>query len=59
MRAKMSRGNRNVFSAEVIPWQALLDHGSEARCRDAGALRVEGKDYAIQDGGVVNFRFHV
>ena len=39
--------------------QALVEHGSEAKCRDAGVLRVEGKDYVVKDGDVVNFRFNV
>ncbi|MGH0031111.1 MAG: redox-regulated ATPase YchF [Myxococcota bacterium] len=50
---------RGFIRAEVIPWEALVEHGSEAKCRDAGVLRVEGKDYVVQDGDVVNFRFNV
>jgi len=50
---------RGFIRAEVVPWQELLQHGSEAKCREAGVLRVEGKDYQIQDGDVVNFRFNV
>ena len=50
---------RGFIRAEVIPWQALLEHGSEAKCREAGVARVEGKDYRIQDGDVVHFRFNV
>ena len=50
---------RGFIRAEVIPWQALVEHGSEAKCRDAGVLRVEGKDYVVKDGDVVNFRFNV
>jgi hypothetical protein len=42
-----------------VHWKDLVDLGSEARCREAGKLRVEGKDYVIQDGDVVNFRFNV
>jgi ribosome-binding ATPase YchF (GTP1/OBG family) len=33
--------------------------GSEAKCREDGKLRVEGRDYVVQDGDVVNFRFNV
>jgi ribosome-binding ATPase YchF (GTP1/OBG family) len=43
----------------VIHWRDLIELGSEARCREAGKLRVEGKDYVIQDGDVVHFRFNV
>lgn len=50
---------RGFIRAEVVPWQDLVELGSEARCREAGKLRVEGKSYVIQDGDVVNFRFNV
>jgi ribosome-binding ATPase YchF (GTP1/OBG family) len=36
-----------------------VELGSEARCREAGKLRVEGKDYIVQDGDVIHFRFNV
>lgn len=50
---------RGFIRAEVVPWQELIDRGSEAKCKEAGVLRVEGKDYIVQDGDVVNFRFNV
>jgi len=50
---------RGFIRAEVVPWQDLVELGSEARCREAAKLRVEGKSYVIQDGDVVNFRFNV
>ena len=50
---------RGFIRAEVIHWQDLIDHGSEARCREAGVARVEGRSYVVQDGDVVNFRFNV
>jgi GTP-binding protein YchF len=50
---------RGFIRAEVVAWQDLVELGSEAKCRDAGKLRVEGKTYVIQDGDVVNFRFNV
>jgi len=50
---------RGFIRAEVVAWQDLVELGSEAKCRDAGKLRVEGKGYVIQDGDVVNFRFNV
>jgi len=50
---------RGFIRAEVIACEDLLELGSEAKCRDAGKLRVEGKDYIITDGDVVNFRFNV
>ena len=50
---------RGFIRAEVVPWQELVERGSEARCREAGVLRVEGKGYVVQDGDVVRFRFNV
>jgi ribosome-binding ATPase len=50
---------RGFIRAEVIRCEDLLKHGSEAKCKEAGALRVEGKDYVVQDGDVVHFRFNV
>jgi GTP-binding protein YchF len=50
---------RGFIRAEVVPWQDLVSLGSEARCREAGVLRIEGKDYVVQDGDVVHFRFNV
>ena len=50
---------RGFIRAEVVPWQELVERGSEAKCREAGVLRVEGKDYIVRDGDVVRFRFNV
>ena len=50
---------RGFIRAEVVRWQDLVELGSEAHCREAGKLRVEGRSYVIQDGDVVNFRFNV
>ena len=50
---------RGFIRAEVIDHSDLLELGSEAKCRDAGKLRVEGRDYIVQDGDVVNIRFNV
>jgi GTP-binding protein YchF len=50
---------RGFIRAEVVPWRDLVELGSEAKCREAGKLRVEGRDYVVQDGDVVNFRFNV
>jgi hypothetical protein len=50
---------RGFIRAEVVAWQDLVAFGSEARCREAGKLRVEGRSYVIQDGDVVHFRFNV
>lgn len=50
---------RGFIRAEVIPWDALIEQGSVAACREKGLQRVEGKDYVVQDGDVVLFRFNV
>ena len=50
---------RGFIRAEVMRWEDLVEFGTEARCREAGKLRVEGKDYIVADGDVVNFRFNV
>jgi hypothetical protein len=43
--------------AEVINWEALLRAGSLKAAHDHGQVRLEGKDYVMQDGDVVLFRF--
>jgi GTP-binding protein YchF len=47
---------KHFIRAEVIPWDALLDAGSEANARGRGTLRLEGKDYIVKDGDVVHVR---
>ena len=50
---------RGFIRAEVIGWQDLLDLGSWSAARDVGRLRLEGKEYVMVDGDVVEFRFNV
>lgn len=50
---------RGFIKAEVIWWEDILRLGSEAKCKDAGKLRIEGKEYIVKDGDVVHFRFNV
>ena len=50
---------RGFIRAEVISYADYIHHGSEAKCRAAGVLRVEGKDYRVQDGDVMHFLFNV
>ncbi|HVT44278.1 MAG TPA: DUF933 domain-containing protein [Thermoanaerobaculia bacterium] len=50
---------RGFIRAEVVRWDDLVRLGSEAKCREAGKLRSEGKEYVVQDGDVINFRFNV
>jgi GTP-binding protein YchF len=47
---------KHFIRAEVIRWDALLEAGSEAKARAKGTLRLEGKDYLVQDGDVVHVR---
>ena len=50
---------RGFIKAEAIDWQLLLEIGSWSKARDVGKLRIEGKDYEVQDGDVLEFRFNV
>jgi ribosome-binding ATPase YchF (GTP1/OBG family) len=50
---------RGFIRAEVMRWEDLVKLGSEAKCREAGKLRLEGKEYIVADGDVINFRFNV
>ena len=50
---------RGFIKAEVIWWEDLIKLGSEAKCREAGKLAIEGKEYVVRDGDVVHFRFNV
>jgi len=50
---------RGFIAAEVVSYDELVELGSHAKARDAGKLRIEGKDYVVKDGDVVEFRFNV
>lgn len=50
---------KGFIRAEVIAYADYVQFGSESACRDAGKLRVEGKDYVVKDGDVMHFRFNV
>ena len=50
---------RGFIKAEVIKYADLVALGSEAAVRGAGKLKIEGKEYVVQDGDVMNFRFNV
>jgi ribosome-binding ATPase len=50
---------RGFIRAEVITFEDYDRLGSEAAARDAGRLRIEGKDYRVSDGDVIHFRFNV
>jgi GTP-binding protein YchF len=50
---------RGFIRAEVIRWDELLELGSWAKAKEVGRLRVEGKDYEVVDGDVLEIRFNV
>jgi ribosome-binding ATPase len=50
---------RGFIRAEVIPWERLVEAGSEAEAKRRGWMRVEGREYVVADGDVLNVRFNV
>ncbi len=50
---------RGFIRSDVIRWDELLSYGSMAKAREAGKVRVEGKDYEVVDGDVLEIRFNV
>ena len=50
---------KGFIRAEVISYDDYVHYGSEAKVKEAGKMRVEGKDYIVQDGDVMHFRFNV
>lgn len=50
---------RGFIRAEVIAYQDFVTFGSETKVKEAGKMRVEGKEYIVKDGDVMHFRFNV
>jgi hypothetical protein len=50
---------KGFIKAEVISYNDYIQYGSEAACREAGKLRIEGKEYPVKDGDIMHFRFNV
>jgi len=48
---------RGFIRAEVVSYEALTTRGSMAACREHGEVRLEGKEYVVHDGDIINFRF--
>jgi len=48
--------SRGFIRAEVVAYDALIARGTMAACRDHGEVRLEGKEYVVQDGDIINFR---
>lgn len=50
---------KGFIKAEVMSYDDFIQYGSEAACREAGKLRIEGKEYVVKDGDIMHFRFNV
>jgi len=50
---------RGFIRAEIVSFDKLVECGSESAAKEKGCYRLEGKEYIMQDGDVVNFRFNV
>ncbi len=50
---------RGFICAEVVSYDDLVAHGSHSAAKDAGLVRLEGKEYIVKDGDIINFRFNV
>ena len=50
---------KGFIRAEVVNFDTLVEHGTMAACKEKGLIRSEGKDYVMQDGDIVVFRFNV
>ena len=50
---------KGFIRAEVIAYNDFITYGSEAKVKEAGKMRVEGKEYIVKDGDIMHFRFNV
>jgi len=50
---------KGFIKAEIFSWDKLVEYGSEAEAKKHGALRIEGKEYIVQDGDTIFFRFNI
>lgn len=50
---------KGFIRAETISYEDFIKYGGEAKAKEAGAMRIEGKDYIVQDGDIMHFRFNV
>jgi len=50
---------RGFIRAEVMPYQVFMEYGSEHAVKEAGRLKLEGKDYVVADGDILHVRFNV
>ncbi len=50
---------KGFICSEVISYNDYVDHGSEIKAKEAGKMRLEGKDYIVEDGDIMHFRFNI
>lgn len=50
---------KGFICAEVISYADYIEHGSEAKVKEAGKMRLEGKEYIVSDGDIMHFRFNI
>ena len=50
---------KGFIKAEVIKYVDFINYGSEIKCKEYGKLSIEGKDYVVNDGDIMHFRFNV
>ena len=50
---------RGFIRAEVVKFKDIYELGSMAKVREQGLFRLEGKEYIVEDGDIINFRFNV
>jgi len=50
---------KGFIRAEVMKYDDFVHYGSEAKVKEAGKLAIEGKEYVVKDGDIMNFRFNV
>jgi len=50
---------KGFIKAEVIKFDDFQQHKSELACKEAGKIAIEGKDYVVEDGDIILFKFNV
>ena len=50
---------KGFIRAEVISYSDYITYGTEVKVKEAGKMRIEGKEYIVKDGDVIHFRFNV